>query len=230
MNETFGQSFSFVEIPSIREALHRFDRQNVSKLLAQALGNEDALTEYRLRFLVEEAISSSVIEGARPTTREMARQMVREQRTPMSKDERMIFNNWRAMQRIMELRKDGRPLHMEDLLELHRILGEEALDVEDAEGQLRGPGDDVRIQDEYGTDWHVPPPVEDPRGQVAPLQDRVQAMLDFANEVPDGGSHFVHPVIRAIICHFWLGYEHPFRDGNGRMARALFYWVMLRNG
>jgi Fic family protein len=36
-------------------------------------------------------------------------------------------------------------------------------------------------------------------------------------------------VIRAIILHFWLAYDHPFVDGNGRTARALFYWLMLRH-
>ena len=41
---------------------------------------------------------------------------------------------------------------------------------------------------------------------------------------------FIHPVIRAIVVHFWLAYDHPFCDGNGRTARALFYWTMLRQG
>jgi Fic family protein len=27
-----------------------------------------------------------------------------------------------------------------------------------------------------------------------------------------------------------MGYDHPFCDGNGRTARALFYWSMLRSG
>ena len=27
-----------------------------------------------------------------------------------------------------------------------------------------------------------------------------------------------------------IGYEHPFADGNGRTARALFYWYMLKSG
>jgi Fic family protein len=40
-------------------------------------------------------------------------------------------------------------------------------------------------------------------------------------------AYFVHPAIRAIILHFWLAYDHPFSDGNGRTARALFYWAML---
>ena len=26
-----------------------------------------------------------------------------------------------------------------------------------------------------------------------------------------------------------MGYEHPFKDGNGRVARALFYWFMFKN-
>ncbi|OAJ47255.1 hypothetical protein ALQ29_00117 [Pseudomonas marginalis pv. marginalis] len=37
-------------------------------------------------------------------------------------------------------------------------------------------------------------------------------------------------MIKAIILHFMIGYEHPFRDGNGRTARCLFYWFMLKNG
>jgi Fic family protein len=54
------------------------------------------------------------------------------------------------------------------------------------------------------------------------------AMCAFANgETPD---HFVHPAVRAILLHFWLAYDHPFVDGNGRTARALFYWAMLRSG
>jgi Fic family protein len=49
--------------------------------------------------------------------------------------------------------------------------------------------------------------------------------LDFANG--ENASGFVHPVVRAIILHFWLAYDHPFLDGNGRTARGLFYWSML---
>lgn len=230
MSAALGQRFSFVETATIREALHRFDRENVSRVLAGALGDADAVTEYRVRALIEEAISSSAIEGARPTTRDLARTMVREGRPPATKDERMIVNNWRAMQRIVELREEERPLLLTDLLELHRVLGEDALDVSDGAGELRGPEHDVHVADGEGVVWHVPPPAIDPGGRLPPLRDRVQTLLDFANAEADEGAAFIHPVLRAIICHFWLGYEHPFRDGNGRIARALFYWVMLSNG
>lgn len=55
-------------------------------------------------------------------------------------------------------------------------------------------------------------------------------MCDFANSSAEGGDEYVHPVLRAIILHFWAGHDHPFEDGNGRTARALFYWAMLRQG
>lgn len=58
------------------------------------------------------------------------------------------------------------------------------------------------------------------------LEDRLLRMCAFANEEPASG--FMHPVVKAIILHYWLAYDHPFEDGNGRTARALFYWFMLK--
>jgi Fic family protein len=46
----------------------------------------------------------------------------------------------------------------------------------------------------------------------------------------DDPTSFLHPVVKAIALHFMLGYDHPFCDGNGRTARALFYWSMSRQG
>lgn len=224
MKSLYSLDFGFVPLAAIQAALHDFDRKNVASELWAALGNEDAVTEYRVRQLIEEAISSSVLEGARPTTRELARQLVREGRAPASRDEQMILNNWRAMKRIIQLQQENRPLLVDDILELHRILGEDALDVPDAAGEFRRPEHAVHVADADGNVWHVPPP-------AAGLRERVERLLRFAEDGSiDGTDTFVHPVIRAIIVHFWVGYEHPFRDGNGRVARALYYWCMLRHG
>ena len=77
------------------------------------------------------------------------------------------------------------------------------------------------VSDNYGCVFHVPP-------AAAELPARLVAMCDFANaRTPD---YFIHPVVRAVILHFWLAYDHPFVDGNGRTARALFYWQMLNSG
>jgi Fic family protein len=79
----------------------------------------------------------------------------------------------------------------------------------------------VVVDDAYGTVFHVPPPAEE-------LPGRLEELCRFANgETP---KVFIHPVVRAIGLHFWLAYDHPFCDGNGRTARALFYWAMLHQG
>ena len=48
----------------------------------------------------------------------------------------------------------------------------------------------------------------------------------FANQQEE--DIFIHPIVRSILLHFFLAYEHPFVDGNGRTARALFYWNMIK--
>jgi Fic family protein len=131
----------------------------------------------------------------------------------------MIMNNYLAMERVGELRED--PLTAELVLDLHRMLARDTLTSTDAEGRLQRPEDD-RVQ-VWSTGpesriLHSPPTAEE-------LPDRLAAMCDFANGRLDTG--FIHPVVRAIILHFWLAYDHPFEDGNGRTARALFYWSML---
>ena len=63
-------------------------------------------------------------------------------------------------------------------------------------------------------------------------RQRISSLIAFrrsaisANGGEDSERLSIHPVIRAILLHFWLAYDHPFEDGNGRTARALFYWYM----
>ena len=54
----------------------------------------------------------------------------------------------------------------------------------------------------------------------------IEALCDYANRETDD---FEHPTIKAIALHCWLALIHPFADGNGRTARALFYLFMLKN-
>ena len=89
------------------------------------------------------------------------------------------------------------------------------------EGRFRQTGDDVRIEDEEsGEVFHTPPPADK-------LPARIARICEFGNQ--EGMHGFLHPVIRSILLHFWIAYDHPFVDGNGRTARALFYWSMLRH-
>jgi Fic family protein len=131
----------------------------------------------------------------------------------------MILNNFVTMQRIRHLRET--PLSLETVFELHRLVTDGTLDEPNAAGRFRQADENVRVEDIEGNVFHEPP-------LAGELPGRLEAMCRFANtQAPD---FFIHPVLRAIILHFWLAYDHPFVDGNGRTARALFYWSMLRAG
>jgi Fic family protein len=184
----------------------------------EPITNPQTRDRYLIRSLIEEAITSSQLEGA-VTTREVAKEMIRTGRPPRDTSEQMILNNYVTMQRIAELKQE--PLSPELVLSLHRLVTEKTLENAAAAGRLRRPEEKLVVGDDYGEVFHDPPP-------AAELPARLQAMCEFASGRTPG--YFVHPVVRAIILHFWLAYDHPFVDGNGRTARALFYWAMLHAG
>ncbi len=214
-----GQPFNWVPWPSITEALHRIDLGLGGIIqMPEPVTNPASRDRYLVRSLIEEAITSSQLEGA-VATREVAKQMIRSQRPPRDKSEQMILNNYHTMRQIRE-RKDE-PLTPKLVKDLHRIITEKTLEKTGAAGRFRRQNEKVVVDDYYGNIFHEPP-------SASELSARMAAMCDFANSrSPD---HFIHPVLRAIILHFWLAYDHPFLDGNGRVARALFYWSMLRSG
>jgi Fic family protein len=171
--------------------------------------------------LMEEAIRSSQLEGA-TTSRVVAKEMLRSGREPTDRSERMILNNYRALQFMRE--EMGKTLSPESVLELHRVVTEGTLSDPSSAGRLQRPGEPrVAVFDrEEKEPVHVPPAADQ-------LPERMRAMCEFANEGEDDDP-FVHPVLRAILLHFWLAYDHPFEDGNGRTARILFFWLMRVNG
>ncbi|MDR0787341.1 MAG: Fic family protein [Gemmatimonadota bacterium] len=172
---------------------------------------------YIVNALIEESITSSQLEGA-ATTRRVAENMLRSERAPRNRSEWMILNNYQAMLFVQE--EVGKPLTVEMLLELHEIVTRNTLDDPDDAGRFRR-SDDIVIEDRRGNILHHPP-------KATELEARVRMMCDFANAKSD--KPFVHPLVRAVALHFWLAYDHPFVDGNGRTARALFYWAMLSEG
>ncbi len=178
--------------------------------------------QYLVSSLMEEAIHSSIFEGA-VSTRQVAKDMLRDARAPLSRDEQMILNNYRAMQRIRELRDHN--LSVDLVLELHRILTEGTLDDEDQAGRFQR-SDEVRVN---VVDHRLHRVVYSPP-RADELPRRLEALIGFANANDTDDRRYLHPVLRAILLHFQLAYDHPFADGNGRTARALFYWAMLRNG
>ena len=215
-----GNPFQFWIPELVLENLHLIDVKAGGTIGApEQITNPQTRDQYLIRSLMEEAITSSQLEGA-ATTRDVAKEMIRTGRAPRDKDEQMIYNNYVTMQRITTLK--DQPLSPDVVFEIHRLVTEKTLDDQTAAGRFRTPSEKRVVGDQWGLEvYHEPPPAEE-------LPERLKAMCDFANaQTPD---YFIHPVVRAIILHFWLAYDHPFVDGNGRTARALFYWAMRRAG
>lgn len=223
LTDAQGNQLRYGLTDDILRGLHRIDQRGGGEVAMEStvMSEGQARQRFLVNSLIEEAIRSSQLEGA-STSRQVAKEMLRSGREPLDRSERMIVNNYRAIQFMRE--EMGDELTPEAVLQLHRILAEGTLDEPDAAGRLQRPDEDrVAVYDRDGDPpIYRPPPAEQ-------LPQRLSALCAFANEEDIGGP-FIHPVIRAVLLHFWLAYDHPFVDGNGRTARILFFWSMRTQG
>jgi len=213
----------FVLTPTAQKALSAVDRQTTTAALEYMTSQigEHAHFSYLLNDLIEdEAIGSSQLEGAATTTR-VAKDMLKRHRHPRTPDERMVIGNYNMMNYAWEQRYE--PLSVELVASMHRVGVEGIDDLQYSPGVFRR-NDDVVVQDGEGNTVHTPPP-------AAGLVSRLQVLAKWINQSHNNPNQadYLHPLIKGIALHFALGYEHPFRDGNGRVARALFYWFMFKN-
>jgi Fic family protein len=187
--------------------------------LTEQVTNPATRDQYLVSSLIEEAVTSSQLEGA-STSMRVAKELIRSGREPRDRSERMVLNNYYAMERVGELR--DAPLTIEMICELHRIVTDGTLDDPDAAGRFQGPTDiRVGVYDDQQNLLYEPPPAGE-------IETRVRELCDFANEA--SSRNYLPGVLRALAIHFMVGYIHPFEDGNGRTARVLFYWSMLKQG
>lgn len=174
--------------------------------------------KYLVSSLIEEAISSSQMEGA-STTRRVAKDMLQKNIAPKTHSEKMIHNNYVAIRYIVEHKDD--PMSEELLLQLHRLMTQDTLENPDDVGRFR-TDDKVVVQNNLtGEVVHNPP-------SYSEIPEFMERLIAFVNKDEEGA--FIHPIIKALTAHFMIAYVHPFVDGNGRTARAVFYWYMLKRG
>lgn len=212
-----GKNLIYCEPDIVRRMLHQIDIHGGGELKAtEQVANPRSREMYLVNSLIEEAITSSQLEGA-ATTRKVAKAMLREKRKPRDRSEKMIVNNYRAMQFIKDIAQED--LSPPLIYELHTLLTVDTLDNPGAVGQLRQSNDIYVGDGRDATILHEPPRYEE-------LPARIENLCRFANDTTD--TEFIHPVVKAILLHFILAYDHPFEDGNGRTARALFYWSMMK--
>lgn len=219
-----AQDCSFFLTPTIQKVISVTDRNTTNAALEAMLGQlgEHQHMAYLINDLIQdEAISSSQLEGAATTTK-VAKDIISRNQKPRTLDERMILGNFKMMQFVW--RNKDEDLSVDLLLALHRVGVAGIKDEQYHPGALRD-SDDVVVVDVKGKVLHTPPP-------VAGLSKRLKALIKWTNSCHDdiSSKQYIHPLVKAITLHFTIGYEHPFRDGNGRVARALFYWFMFKSG
>lgn len=213
-----GFTFSFLITEEMQKTLHEFDMNLGGNLGTLNIVPEKDHTFYLVSSIMEEAIASSQMEGA-TTTRKIAKDMLRKGRKPSNKSQQMIFNNYQTIDYIIN-NKD-KDFTLENLQEVHKRISSQTMhDIED-EGAFRR-SDDIYVMNEItGEVAHIPPSHHE-------LETLLKNMCDFANNETQEG--FIHPIIKSIILHFMLAYIHPFSDGNGRTARSLVYWYLIKQG
>jgi Fic family protein len=210
-------TFSWYLNSQLNELLHSFDLNIGGNLGVNSLIPKEDKHKYLVNSIMEEAIASSQIEGA-VTSRRMAKEMLRKNIPPKNKSEQMIYNNYQTIRKILEIKDE--PLAEKNLLEIHLLIAKDTM-FKAEEGALRTTNDVHVVDVTDGTVVHTPP-----RAEILPAL--MQEFYHFFNN--ESEAPFIHPIVKACIIHFLIGFIHPFADGNGRTARALFYWYLLRKG
>ena len=211
-NVTFGLT------NKMQRLCHEFDMSFGGSWENSSVIPNDNRERYLISSLMEEAIYSSQMEGA-ATTRKVAKDMLRRQISPKDKSQQMIVNNYQTIRFIVENKQT--PLTPELVLHIHHLMTDKTLNDPKDAGRLR-TNNEVVVEDGITHEVvHTPPSFEE-------MPTFLKELCKYFNET--SARVFVHPIIRGIIIHFMVAYMHPFVDGNGRTARALFYWYMLKQG
>ena len=167
------------------------------------------------RFLLRsEAIASSRIEGLQASPQQVALAELAITEAPgmrgFTENARLVANNILALRRATTDLAMSPRVDVEGMSSLHRALL---------------PNEDAGLRDVQnwiaGSDWHpldaefVPPP-----------PDRVPRLMADLADYATGAVHA--PLIQAALVHAQFETIHPYRDGNGRVGRALIHTVLTR--
>ena len=218
-SEIPGFTFTIGTPSIIQKYVHEFDLNLGGSLQGDTIIPTEEKDRYLISSLMEEAIASSQIEGA-ATTRKVAKEMLENNRKPKNISEQMILNNYEAMKWIVANKQA--PITIQNIKKIHSILTKSTLGSQDEEGTFRIT-DDINVVDvQTGNPVYTPPAHKQ-------LESLMEAFCTFAND-REKRIFFLHPITKGIIMHFLIGYIHPFVDGNGRTARTMFYWYLLKKG
>jgi Fic family protein len=212
----------------------RIDEETIFQLgqsesIIQAISAAPIKPEYRIQLLSvslrKGARATTAIEGNTLSEEEVARIDAGE-KLPPSKEylEIEVKNVIDALNQIRtEVIKENKVFVLScDLIErFNYFVGKDLGDhFQGAPGKFRAAGHNVVV----GT--YRPPPGTD----VAPLMLRFCDWMKVTFRYEEGQQSFSDQVLQAIVAHVYLAMIHPFGDGNGRTARLVEFYILLRAG
>jgi len=207
--KSIDKLFWYFPSDSINKKCHQIE--NIGTKIFDHIERVDTYKEEFIKnATIEEAIMSAIYEGAN-STRAKAKKLIAEEKQPKNKDEWMIVNNYLSMRWIKK--NTNRAVDLDLIREIHEIVTKNTLVGDDANyiGKFR---DDVV----YVGETHEGVKYEN-------IEESLREVISLTTD----NQRYIHPIIRGILLHYFIGYVHPFFDGNGRTARTLFYFKAIKN-
>ena len=214
-----GIDFYYSNRLDFQKILHDIDRKSPNDMGLEKSGDRNSDIRFVISSLMEESIASSQMEGAAVTRKDAKKMLLQRNPKPKTVDERMILNNYCAMEHIKSIAEQKMTVDL--MLKMHETITKDTLsEGSEWEGKFR-ENNEIVVGDPMDEEliFHKPPKYDE-------IPDMMSKLCDFIN---DDGT-YIHPIIKGIMIHFMIGYIHPFVNGNGRLARSLFYWYVIRKG
>ena len=206
--------------PKSPELLRRLDELDVlRRYLAQHLGDSAEPWTGALRRLAaaEATVGSTSIEGYGASLEDTVEILAGRHPAGTSEETQRIISAYaQAMDRVTVLAEDpGFQWSTQTMLDLHFLVCHPQPQA--GPGRLRdGP---VIVTRGPGREPYRPPAAAE-----------VRALMEQVTRWLGAGDLSRHPVVRGAMAHLDLVSIHPFRDGNGRLARVVQSLVLAREG
>ena len=199
--------------------------QELAQRASLALGRLDGIStllpepqHLLYSYIRKEAVLSSQIEGTQSSLSDLLLYEAEGSPGVSMADVREVSNCAAALEHGIQLLRDGLPLSLRLIREVHGVL------LRDGRGADKQPGEFRRSQNwiggtRPGNARHVPPPPD--------------AVIDCMGDLENflhGQPRAVPVLIRAALAHVQFETIHPFLDGNGRIGRLLITFLLHSEG
>jgi Fic family protein len=201
---------------ALRESYGSSDRAALAELEQRlaALSRDTDLSLIAPILTRSEGIASSRIEGLVMSTRRIYEAQLRSDEVEDRTADQIVAN----MDVMSDVLNVTEPLTNDQIHGWHSALMRSEPRMRATAGSYRSQQNWIgwRADTPVGADY-VPPPPE----MVPQLMDD---LIRFANE------RSLAPILQSAIVHAQFETIHPYPDGNGRVGRALIYWVLSNRG